>query len=42
MADQTTTTFDAAFAHELSVESWSMYGVGMTIVVLRMSVNHSK
>lgn len=38
MADQETTTFDSSFAHELSVESWTMYGVGMAIVALRMLV----
>jgi len=39
MADQETTTFDSSFAHELSVQSWSMYGVGMAIVALRMLVS---
>ncbi|GAB7344893.1 hypothetical protein MBLNU457_3330t1 [Dothideomycetes sp. NU457] len=36
MAEQETTTFDSSFAHELAVESWTMYGVGMAIVALRI------
>ena len=36
MTDQTTTTFDDAFAHELGVESWTMYSIGMLLIALRV------
>jgi hypothetical protein len=28
--------FDPAFVHTLAVQSWSMYGVGMFLIILRM------
>ena len=31
--------FDPAFVHALAVQSWSLYGVGMFLILLRMSAN---
>lgn len=33
--------FDESFSNTLKVQSWSLYGVGIFLVVLRMSVSMS-
>jgi len=33
--------FDPAFIHTLAVQSWSMYGVGMFLILLRMYESRS-